>query len=141
LLTDPQVRRHLLDGEVVSRAFVERMVADSAQSFARRGHGLYAAADPGGAMLGVCGFHLIGVPPERQLVYAFTPPSWGQGLASEAVRAVVAHAEGTCGLKEIVATTDADNLASIAVLRKCGFLPRVELIERGRTIRRFVRRC
>lgn len=134
------MRRHLLDGETVSRAFVARTVAESVEAFARRGCGLYAVVAPDGAVLGICGFHRIGVPPEWQLVYAFMPAVWGQGLATEAVRAVVARAERAVGLTEILAATDADNPASIAVLSKCGFRPSVEVIERGRAIRRFVRK-
>lgn len=133
------MRRHLLDGEIVGSEFVARMVRDSAQAFARRGCGLYAAAAADGTVLGLCGFHMIGVPPEWQLVYAFVPAEWGRGLASEAVSAVLARAEA-CGFKEIVAATDVDNAASIAVLHKCGFHPSVEVIERGRAIRRFIRR-
>ena len=133
------MRRHLLDGETVSRDFVARTVADSERAFARNGCGLYAVIDADGAQLGMCGFHLAGVPPERQLVYALTPPAWGQGYASEAVRAVVAQAQ-QLRLPQIIATTDADNAASIAVLRACGFTPVVETIERGRAVGRYVLR-
>jgi RimJ/RimL family protein N-acetyltransferase len=145
LLTDPAVRRHLLDGETVSRDFVARSIADSQAAFARIGCGLYAVHEadqeplPGQRpLLGLCGFHLSGMPPERQLVYALAPAAWGQGYASEAVRAVIARARAL-RFKAIVATTDADNTASIAVLRACGFTPAVEVIERGRTVVRYVR--
>jgi RimJ/RimL family protein N-acetyltransferase len=137
LLTDAQVRRHLLDGESVSRDFVARTVANSEQGFARRGCGLYAIVGAEDALLGLCGFHMTGTPPERQLVYALTPPAWGRGYAREAVRAVVAQAQ-TLRLPQIIATTDADNAASIAVLRACGFTPVVEVIERGRAVVRYV---
>jgi RimJ/RimL family protein N-acetyltransferase len=137
LLTDEPVRRFLLDGESVTRDFVVRAVADSQNAFARGGAGLYAIHAAGdGALLGICGFHLSGMPPERQLVYALVPAAWGRGYASEAVRAVVAQARAL-RVKQIVATTDADNAASIAVLRACGFTPHVELIERGRAVVRY----
>ena len=93
LLTDPAVRRHLLDGETVSRDFVARSIADSQAAFARIGCGLYAVHEADQEpLLGMCGLHLSGMPPERQLVYALAPAAWGQGYASEAVRAVIARA-------------------------------------------------
>ena len=145
LLTDPDVRRHLLDGETVSRDFVARSIADSQGAFARIGCGLYAVhamhQEPllgQRPLLGMCGLHLSGMPPERQLVYALAPAAWGQGYASEAVRAVVARAQ-ELRFKTIVATTEADNTASIAVLHACGFAPVVEVIERGRAVVRYVR--
>jgi RimJ/RimL family protein N-acetyltransferase len=140
LLTDPQVRRHLLDGQTVSRDFVARAVAASIRSFEQRNWGLYAVTDAkDGALLGLCGFHMVGTPPERQLVYALRPSAWGQGRASEAVQAVATHALSTLRFADIIAATDAPNTASIAVLGKCGFRPTEELIERGRAIIRFRR--
>ncbi len=46
----------------------------------------------------------------------------GQGLAREAVRAVVAHAFATRGARRIYADTDPDNLASVRLLRALGFV-------------------
>ncbi len=45
----------------------------------------------------------------------------GHGYATEAVRAVVAYAEGTLGATRIVAIADARNQASIGVLERAGF--------------------
>lgn len=46
---------------------------------------------------------------------------WGRGLATEAVRAAVAHAFGPLGLRRIGAGAYATNPASIRVLEKVGF--------------------
>jgi ribosomal-protein-alanine N-acetyltransferase len=46
---------------------------------------------------------------------------WGRGYATEAVRAVVAHAFGPLGLHRIQAGAYATNAASIRVLEKVGF--------------------
>jgi len=46
---------------------------------------------------------------------------WGRGLATEAVRAAVAHAFGPLGLRRIGAGAYAMNRASIRVLEKVGF--------------------
>jgi len=45
---------------------------------------------------------------------------WGQGLASEAGRALIRHARETMQLREVFAVIDPDNLASIRVAEKIG---------------------
>jgi RimJ/RimL family protein N-acetyltransferase len=132
------VRGSLLAGAVVGRDFVARTIADSQGAFARNGCGIYALLGrDDDRLLGMCGFQSSGVPPERQLIYALAPAFRGRGYASEAVRAVIASAQ-SAGLAPIVATTEANNTASITVLRACGFTPVVETIERGRAVVRYV---
>ena len=53
--------------------------------------------------------------PELGLYWAVTPEHRGNGYATEAARAVIDHGFGELHLARIVATTDRDNLASIAV--------------------------
>jgi RimJ/RimL family protein N-acetyltransferase len=123
----------------VSRDFAARTITDSQAAFARNGWGLYALLGlDDDALLGMCGFQSSGVPPERQLVYALTPAFRGRGYASEAVRTVITAAHHA-GLAPVIATTEANNTASIAVLRACGFAPVVETIERGRAVVRYKR--
>jgi RimJ/RimL family protein N-acetyltransferase len=45
---------------------------------------------------------------------------WNQGLATEGAKAVLAHAFGTLGLKELVSFTVPANLASRRVMEKIG---------------------
>jgi RimJ/RimL family protein N-acetyltransferase len=52
--------------------------------------------------------------------YLFFPPFWGQGLATEAVSAVVEHLI-TLGVARFVATVTVGNRASARVLTKAGF--------------------
>src|ERR1700761_5185639 len=47
---------------------------------------------------------------------------WGLGLASEAVKAVIAHAVGPLGLKRLAAGIQLENLAAARVLEKTGFV-------------------
>jgi RimJ/RimL family protein N-acetyltransferase len=46
---------------------------------------------------------------------------WGRGLATEAARAVIAHAFATLGVRELVAGHHPQNEASGRVLRRLGF--------------------
>ena len=61
--------------------------------------------------------------PEVEIGYAFGPPWWGKGYATEAGQAIVEAAFGTLGLQRIVADTDEANLGSQRVLAKLGFKP------------------
>ncbi len=138
ILTEKPVRRFLFDGTTVSRDFLAAAIAASARNFAERGWGLFGVVPDGGTLQGLCGFHMVGTPAERQLVYALSPAMWGQGYGGEAVGAVVKHAREVCRMTSIVAAVDAPNAASIAILRRLGFAPEVRLVERGRDVIRFV---
>ncbi|MBL8046597.1 MAG: GNAT family N-acetyltransferase [Anaerolineales bacterium] len=58
--------------------------------------------------------------PEIGLFYWFAPEACGQGYATEAAHALVRFAFETLRVKRIVATTEFDNAASQAVMRKLG---------------------
>jgi len=58
--------------------------------------------------------------PEVGLFWAVAPEHRRRGLATEAARAMIAYAFDELRLARIVATTDYDNAASIAVMRRLG---------------------
>jgi aminoglycoside 6'-N-acetyltransferase len=58
---------------------------------------------------------------EAAVGYTLAPAHWGNGYATEAVGAVVAHGLDVLGHGVIVAEVLADNAASIAVLTRLGF--------------------
>ncbi len=57
---------------------------------------------------------------EAELGYIFDPAYAGQGYATEAVAAIVAHAFDRLGVRRITAGCFADNLASVRILEKVG---------------------
>lgn len=57
---------------------------------------------------------------EVGLFWALFPEHQGKGYATEAARAMVSYAFGELELGRIVATTEHDNLRSIAVMRRLG---------------------
>jgi RimJ/RimL family protein N-acetyltransferase len=59
---------------------------------------------------------------ELEVGWHLHPDSWGQGLASEAARAVLGHAFGR-GVEEVLAVVRPDNTASLAVCRRIGMEP------------------
>lgn len=58
--------------------------------------------------------------PEVGLFYAVSPAQQRRGYASEAAQALIDYAFAQLQLKRIIATTDYDNAASMAVMRKLG---------------------
>jgi [ribosomal protein S5]-alanine N-acetyltransferase len=55
-----------------------------------------------------------------QIGYILSPTQWGQGFATEAVRAIVMMLRTLEGVYRIGTFVDVDNVASIHVLEKCG---------------------
>lgn len=151
LFNDPNVGRYLLDGEPVSREWVDGEIASSVARFDESGCGLWAVRmrpdsgepdppDLPDTIAGVVGLRPFFDPPDLQLLYALHPRAWGRGLATEAARAVVHHAFGVLGFDEIKAATDEPNRASVAVLERLGMEPwKVEGGEPHRTL--FYRVC
>jgi ribosomal-protein-alanine N-acetyltransferase len=58
--------------------------------------------------------------PEVGLFWETAPEHRGRGYATEAARALIDHAFTELNLQRVVATTEHQNLASIAVMRKLG---------------------
>lgn len=61
---------------------------------------------------------------EGVLGYWFGRDHWGKGLAKEAVTALIRHVRGHPTLRNIVAVTDVDNVASQRVLSAAGLADR-----------------
>ena len=59
-----------------------------------------------------------------EVAYRLARSAWGQGIATEAAGALVAHALGPLALPRVVAVTYPANQASQRVLDKLGFEPR-----------------
>ena len=73
-----------------------------------------------GAIIGACGVHLRD-DPAPEIGYWLGRPYWGQGYATEAVRAVIDHAFTEMGHDALQAGARVTNPASRRILEKCGF--------------------
>jgi ribosomal-protein-alanine N-acetyltransferase len=74
-----------------------------------------------GRLIGDCGLQpLEHRGPEVELGYDFHPRVWGQGLATEAARAVMTAAFEALGIKRVVAVVKPEHTASQRVLEKAG---------------------
>lgn len=73
-----------------------------------------------GALVGAVGLNLTRAHRRAELGYWIAKSRWGQGLATEASRAVMAYGFDTLGLHRIDAHHFVENPASGAVMRKLG---------------------
>ena len=120
--TQPDVRRFLFDGAVMSSDEVLTVIAESRRDFAASGYGFWVIRERDGALAGTVGLRQLDeLGPE--IVYSLTPDVWGKGYATEAAGAVVEYALGPLRLPEVLAEVDNGNTASAAVIKRLGLTP------------------
>lgn len=75
-----------------------------------------------GRFIGECGLRVREDNPEDvEISYGLLPEFWGGGLATEGAKAAISAGFEILGLARLIAISRASNLASHAVLHKCGF--------------------
>lgn len=74
------------------------------------------------AFIGEISLHLDIKQPIAQLAYWIGEPFWNQGIVSEAIARVLAFGFDVLQLEKILATCDAENIGSVKVLEKNGFI-------------------
>ena len=122
--TDPSVRKYLWDDEIIPRETVVEILAASDEAFRRLGSGLYAielGAQPG-ELVGFCGLRYMEGRGDVELLYGILPRYWGEGLVTEAARAVLRHGFESCGLERIMGATDTPNQRSVRVMQRLGMV-------------------
>ena len=119
----PAVRRYLWDGEPVTHATVEAVIARSEVDFDAAGFGAWILHDARGRFVGYCGMRTTEDAGLPELLFSIEPDRWGRGLATEAAAGVLAHAFGTLGLERVLAGVDGPNHASRRVLEHLGARP------------------
>jgi len=66
--------------------------------------------------------HYAVMPREREVGYWIGYPYWGQGLTTEALKALLSYCRNHLGLYSVLLTTDIRNYGSRRVAEKCGFI-------------------
>ncbi len=90
-------------------------------SYERFGFGMYLTTlKSDGVPIGICGLVKREALQDVDIGFAFSPPFWGNGYATESASAVMMHARLDIGLTRMVAVTAPDNAGSIRVLEKLG---------------------
>lgn len=123
----PEVARHQSwdrysedDARALILSVADRQPGTPGQWF-QWGITLPASASAPERLIGDCGLKIDGDEPRLGVIgYTLGRPHQRQGLATEAVRAVLNHAFHQLGLHRVSASVDADNLASLALLTRLG---------------------
>lgn len=127
---DADAMRWVGDGTVLSEADADRWFDVTARNYARRGYGMFALEDRAtGRIVGFAGLVHPGDQPEAEVKYALARAWWGRGLATEAVRHLLAAAQERYGLADVIATTAPAHAASHRVLTKAGLTRRADRVD------------
>jgi ribosomal-protein-alanine N-acetyltransferase len=123
LYRDPVIRRYFPEGTLTRDETREEL------EWFLDGHpehpelGLWATIHkPSGRFIGRCGLlpWTIDDRQEVEVAYLLAREFWGQGLATEAARAIVRYAFDRLGLSRLICLIDPANQASIGVARRIG---------------------
>ena len=124
LYGDRQVMKYIT-GQLRDYQTTDRRLKAHIADHQAYGFGLCAAIlKSTGEMIGRCGLE----PVERSnilqgdLAWMFKPDYWGQGLATEFGRAMIAYGFAHLPVQRIFATADHANLASIQVMKNLGMM-------------------
>ena len=117
--------------EGVKAAYGEMLSLSIENPSLREWYAAWLITLPGGERVGELCFR--GLPPDGavELGCGLLPDFWGKGYATEAVIAVTEWALKQPGVSRIEAEAEEDNLASLRVLEKAGFVPTGERGEEG----------
>jgi [ribosomal protein S5]-alanine N-acetyltransferase len=122
MVSDPDVTRFIGVGAKTAEAARTMLVERTMQDYRKHGYGRWATVlKSTGAVIGFTGLKYLDEFGECDLGYRFFKEHWGQGLATEASRAVLAYGFDKLRLNQIAAFADIENKASVRVLEKLGF--------------------
>lgn len=122
----PEVARWLsASGRPPTRREIEQKISRDLRHWQTNGIGRwYWRETETGALVARCGPRLAIVcgNPEAELHWAVRPDRQGRGYATEAANAAAETCFETLSLKSVVAYANVENVASISVMNKAGFL-------------------
>jgi ribosomal-protein-alanine N-acetyltransferase len=130
---DPEVMR--FGRGVQDAAWVADWIRRQRENYRAQGYGLWAVVEKDAvAPVGYCGLtrypNILGRP-EIEVGYRLARSRWGRGYATEAARAVCAHAFGALGLPRLIALIHPGNAPSIRVAEKLGMRHEAEVVLEG----------
>lgn len=118
---DAEAMRWVGDGSPLTEAEGREWLRVTENNYRKRGYGMFALEERAThKVIGFCGLVHPGGQQEPEVKYAFLRTHWGQGLATEAVAALLEYGKRRHGLTHIIATAAPEHLASQRVLTKAG---------------------
>ena len=126
LWTEPEVRRYLWDGIVITRDMAQQVVESHLAIAETHSIGSWAlhvtepASPLAASIAGFCGFRFIDKSPEIELMYGLQAEYWGKGLATEACFAALEYLWRSTEYQQVYARTDPPNHKSVRVMKRLG---------------------
>lgn len=122
VFSDPEVTRYWSTPAMTDVAQARQLLAEIRECYAARDLLQWGIANADGSVIGTCTLSSLDLRHRRaEIGFALARASWGQGLAREAVRRVLAFAFGPLGLHRVEADVDPRNARSLALLESIGF--------------------
>jgi [ribosomal protein S5]-alanine N-acetyltransferase len=120
IATDPRVLRHIGGGQPWSEERIRGFVEGGIDVARTRGWVLWPLVFKGdGNFIGFAGFNSA-FAPEVEIGWWLSPDYWGQGLATEAGRALLDYGFATFKFPRVISVAQPGNVASINVMKKLG---------------------
>jgi RimJ/RimL family protein N-acetyltransferase len=118
---DPEVMRHVGNGQPLNRADAWRNLAMMLGHWQLRGYGQWAVEEKAsGALVGRVGFWEPEGWPAFEVGWMLHRSHWGRGFATEAARAALEHAFQQMGRTHVISLIRVGNLASVRVAERVG---------------------
>lgn len=135
LCADPRVMQFVGDGEPWPLDRTEQFVVQAREMSQTLGFCQWPVIHKtNSAMIGFCGFVPANAGAGAEIGWRLATEYWGQGLATEAARAVLKHGFETLGFQRVIATVQTPNRASIRIVEKLGMKPESSFLKNGRTV-------
>ena len=132
---DPEVMRY--GPGIQTRQWIRQWLETCLENYQKLGFGSWAVVEKAGSLvIGYAGlYHFTDIDrhPEIEVGYRFIRSHWGQGFATEAVKAIREYAFHVLCLPRLIALIDPQNTASIRVAEKIGMQYEKDVMLEGYT--------
>ena len=121
--SDAEVMRFVGDNKPLTLEQCQKWIEVSNANYAHHNYGAMAVIENSSQhMVGYCGLVFGEDTNAPEIIYGFAKHAWGKGYATETAKKMLEHGFQTVKLKQILATADPDNTASLKILeQKLGF--------------------
>ena len=121
LHSDPEVQQYTGDPNIFTFEGIQDKIEEKTEEYRKYGYGRWVTLLKGGKQfVGWAGLSYLPEFDEIDLGYRFLPEFWGNGLATEASRAILKYGFEELNLDRIIAMAMQENKASIRVIEKVG---------------------
>lgn len=143
ILGDAEVMQFSIIG-VHSPKQIRQFIEQRLISYMEYGFGLYAVVHKQNQeLIGYCGFFIQSIEQQKEVEvgYRLAQKYWGQGLATEAAKAVVEYGQQRFNFQRFVCLIEIENSRSIRVANKLGMTLEKKIIYHGLDVAMYSLNC